>query len=151
MQAEVVVSDAADGFKAAAADTGLKHQVCKSHVLRNTEDWVAAIHQRYITAPTPRELGQDKTTLAYRLRLFSLDRWNLWRCLTLYRHWRGSNGTLLDGTNNACERAIGWWIKERYRTMRGYKREQSILNVSRLIVWAGNQLTVGADLASIIA
>jgi hypothetical protein len=28
----------------------------------------------------------------------------------------------LDGTNNSAERTIGWWIKERYRTMRGYKR-----------------------------
>ena len=35
----------------------------------------------------------------------------------------------LDGTNNACERLIGWWIKERYRTMRGYKRRLSIRNV----------------------
>jgi hypothetical protein len=35
----------------------------------------------------------------------------------------------LDGTNNACERLIGWWIKERYRTMRGYKRTLSIRNV----------------------
>jgi len=109
------------------------------------------IHLRYIQAPSPRELHQDQATLAYRLRLFSLDRWNLWRSLTLYRRWRGSDGTLLDGTNNACERAIGWWIKERYRSMRGYKRIPSILNVSRLIVWAGNQLRNGADLASIIA
>jgi transposase-like protein len=198
--AEVLVSDDADGFKQASDKNGLEHQVCKSHVLRNTESWVAEIrpklakdadgslrsigvtpqqavedvdellrlvrerqpgpaaeskleeiHQRYVHAPSPCELQQDHATLAYRLRLFSLDRWNLWRYLTLYRLWCGSDGTRLDGTNNACERAIGWWIKERYRTMRGYKRERSILNVSRLIVWAGNQLNGGADLASIIA
>ncbi len=201
VQAEVLVSDDADGFKTAAADNGLKHQVCKSHVLRNTEDWVAemrpqlardadgslkqigippeqavqdcdsllrlmqerqptpeaeaqlaAIHQRYITAPTPRELGQEKTTLAYRLRLFSLDRWNLWRRLTLYRTWQSQQGERLDGTNNATERVIGWRVKERYRTMRGYKRPASVLNVSRLIAWAGNLLDgVGADLAEVIA
>jgi len=39
--------------------------------------------------------------------------------LTRYRTWKGPQGETLDGTHNACERAIGWWIKERYRTMRG--------------------------------
>jgi len=57
--------------------------------------------------------------LAYRLRLLFLDRWNLWHRLTRYRKWKEPQGETLDGTNNACERAIGWWIKERYRTMRG--------------------------------
>jgi hypothetical protein len=201
VQAQVLVSDDADGFKSAADANGLPHQVCKAHVLRNTEAWVsqmrpllaqdadgslqqlgvtpaqavadseallklmqerrpspqanaqlAAIHRRYLAAPTPRQLGQDKETLAYRLRLFSLDRWNLWRRLTLYRAWRSPSGASLDGTNNATERVIGWWVKERYRTMRGYKRHQSVLNVSRLIAWAGNQLdTRGADLALVIA
>ena len=40
---------------------------------------------------------------------------------------------MVDGTNNGCERAIGWWDKERYRTMRGYKRPQSVVNVSLLL------------------
>ncbi len=57
----------------------------------------------------------------------------------------------LDGTNNATERAIGWWVKERYRTMRGYKRRQSVLNVSRLIAWAASHLHLaGANLATVI-
>jgi hypothetical protein len=42
-------------------------------------------------------------------------------------------------------------VKERYRTMRGYKRRQSVLNVSRLIAWAGSQLKAGgADLAAVV-
>jgi hypothetical protein len=201
VQAQVLVSDDADGFKTAADQNGLKHQVCKSHVLRNTAAWIdemrpllardadgslqrigvapeqavsdcdsllrliqercpspeadaqlAAMHQRYTAAQTPRELGQDKMTLAYRLRLFSLDRWNLWRRLTLYRAWQGPHGERMDGTNNATERAIGWRVKERYRSMRGYKRCESVLNVSRLIAWAGNLLDgPGADLAQVIA
>ena len=90
-------------------------------------------------------------TLAYRMRLFSLDRWNLWPRLTFYRTWQDEDGERLDGTNNATERAIGWWVKERYRTMRGYKRQQSVLNVSRLTAWAGSQLnTGGADLATVV-
>jgi hypothetical protein len=58
----------------------------------------------------------------------------------------------MDGTNNATERSIGWRVKERYRTMRGYKRTASVLNVSRLIAWAGNLLDGdGADLAQVVA
>ena len=57
----------------------------------------------------------------------------------------------MDGTNNACERAIGWWVKERYRTMRGYKREASVQNVSRLIAAMGNALDgPGFALAEVI-
>jgi hypothetical protein len=203
--AEVVVTDDADGFKQAADESGLEHQVCVSHVVRNTEEWIeqanteiaadadgslakiavqpeqaladceellrlmqdraripgsraageatlAAIHQRYAQAAAPKRGADEKTSLAYRLRLFTLDRWNLWGRLTLYRTWKDSQGRTLDGTNNATERAIGWWIKERYRTMRGYKRERSVLNVSRLIAWAGSQLTTGgANLATVVA
>ena len=35
--AQVLVSDDADGFKSAADELGLLHQVCKSHVKRTTE------------------------------------------------------------------------------------------------------------------
>ena len=75
----------------------------------------------------------EQASLAYRLRMLFLDRWNLWPRLTHYRTWRGPAGETIDGTNNASERAIGWRIKERYRTMRGYKRPKSAVNVSRLL------------------
>jgi len=196
--AELLVSDDADGFKTAADATGLAHQVCKAHVVRNTEAWVErheaalaadadgalaligvaparavadvrallrlvrardptpaaarelrALHQRYQGAPPPAK--GEGTSLAYRLRLFSLDRWNLWERLTRYRTWTTADGELLDGTNNATERAIGWWVKERYRSMRGYKRKDSVLNVSRLVAWAGSGLKGGGvDLALIV-
>jgi hypothetical protein len=128
------------------------------------------MHLRYILA-TPPGAG-EKATVAYRLRLLFLDRWNplvpgpkdqgLWSRLTRYRTWQGPNGETLDGTNNpgssgsrtegGSERAIGWWIKERYRTMRGYKRRKSAVNVSRLLAWCGNHLDCGgADLALVIA
>jgi hypothetical protein len=95
-------------------------------------------------------------SLAYRLRLFSQDRWNLWPRLTRYRIWEGPDGDQLDGTNNACERARGalWagWVKERYRSMRGYKRPASVLNVSRLVAAMGNALDgPGFALADVIA
>jgi hypothetical protein len=197
--AEVLVSDDADGFKSAADANGLLQQICKSHVLRNTEVWgatmtaqlaadadgslmmlgitparaladcqellrlmrerqptpeasttLAAIHGRYLGAHPP-QTG-EAATLAYRLRMFSLDRWNLWGRLTHYRSWEGPDGETLDGTNNACERAIGWWVKERYRSMRGYKRPLSVLNVSRLMAAMGNALDgPGFALAEVIA
>jgi hypothetical protein len=81
-----------------------------------------------------------------------LDRWSTWRRLARYRTWSGSKGETVDGTNNGCERAIGWWVKEWYQTIRGYKRPESAVNVSRLLAWCGNYLERGgADLALLVA
>ncbi len=195
--AQLLVTDDADAFKTTADKLGQEHQICKSHVKRNTETLIdnleskAAVdedgslaeidvtpeqaskdlerlgelilsrqpeeekeleemHQHYLDAAPPRP--GEKATVAYRLRLLFLDRWNLWRDLTRYREWTGPQGETIDGTNNGCERAIGWWVKERYRTMRGYKRPESAVNVSRLLAWCGNHLNKGgADLALLIA
>jgi hypothetical protein len=51
------------------------------------------------------------------------------RLQRLYQRYSRSD---LDGANNASERLIGWHIKERYRTMRGYRRTGSIRNVVTL-------------------
>jgi hypothetical protein len=109
-----------------------------------------AIYLRYANARKPG--NGKKHDVAYRMRNLFMDRWNLWPRLTFYRTWKDEYGNLmLDGTNNHCERAIGWWIKERYRSMRGYKREQSALDVSRLIAFAGNHLSRGLRLADLMA
>lgn len=108
------------------------------------------MYLRYVNARKPPK--GNRSTVAYRMRNLFLDRWNLWPRLTFYRTWRDEYGNvILDGTNNHCERSIGWHIKERYRSMRGYKREHSALNVSRLIAFAGNHMSRGLDLASLIA
>jgi len=196
VDADVLVTDDADGFKTVADETGRAQQVCKSHVLRNTEALVEELsasirtgqdpsleaismtseqaladlallntlihsrqpedqpqlelmYERYANARKPG--NGKKYDVAFRMRNLFLDRWNLWPRLTFYRTWKDEYGNLnLDGTNNHCERSIGWWIKERYRTMRGYKREQSALNVSRLIAFAGNHLARGLDLATLV-
>jgi len=169
--AQVLVTDDADGFKTIADEIGMHHQVCKSHVLRNTESLIECfqallksgedaslraigvsgeqvqadlghlgelvksrkreeameleqMHRRYLEAAPPAQ--GEHMSLAYRLRMLFLDRWNLWFRLTRYRSWKGPKGELLDGTNNACERAIGWWIKERYRPMRGRHQSQKM-------------------------
>ena len=109
-----------------------------------------AIYLRYASARKP---GKGKKyDLAYRMRNLFMDRWNLWPRLTFYRMWKDEDDNeILDGTNNHCERAIGWWIKERYRPMRGYKQEQSALGISRLIALAGNHLAGGLRLADLMA
>ena len=113
---------------------------------------VQEMHQRYIRAPPPRK--GEHASLAYRLRRLFGDRSKLWSRLTGYRQWNESHDDHehLDGTNNACERAIGWWVKERYRSMRGYKVPLNALRVSRLVAWCGNFLDKGgANLATLIA
>ncbi len=113
------------------------------------EKELEALYQQYACATPPKK--GETVSVAYRIRLLILDRWNLWKRLVMYRQWQGSGGEHLDGTNNRCEQAIGNWIKERYRTMRGYKREESAVGVSRLLVWAGNHtLRGGAPLVLLL-
>jgi transposase-like protein len=108
------------------------------------------IYLRYAKAPKPTK--GKKYDVAYRMRNLFMDRWNLWPRLTFYRNWKDEDGNeILDGTNNHCERAIGWWIKERYRSMRGYKQGRSALGISRLIAFAGNNLARGLRLADLMA
>lgn len=197
VDADVVVSDDADAFKQVSDQTGRSQQVCKSHVVRNTEALVAElseivsagqdhsleaigippeqaladlasltemIHARrpedqsrleeiYLKYAQARKPGKGKKyDVAYRMRNLLMDRWNLWPRLTFYRNWKDEAGNeILDGTNNHCERAIGWWIKERYRSMRGYKQERSALGISRLIAFAGNHLARGLNLTDLMA
>jgi len=88
------------------------------------------LYDRYKDVPVP-EKGQ-RHSVWYRMRMAVTRLWLHWRNLTLDQRRDD-----LDGTNNACERLIGWWIKERYRTMRGYKRTESIRNVVTLTAEIG--------------
>ena len=130
--------------------TDLDHLLDLIHTRQPSQgDDLRDAYLRYAPAPSPQK--GETASLAYRLRALFLDRWNLWPRVTRYRTWRSPLDEQIDGTNNGCERSIGWWVKERYRSMRGYKREQSALNVSRLLCWCGNQLAIGAALAEVLA
>ena len=96
--------------------------------------WQLFERYRYAPAPAPGE----RATMWYRFRLALQRWWSNWGSLTLDQRWRGPGGETLDGTNNATERAIGWWVKERYRTMRTYKRKESVRNVCNLICHLGS-------------
>ncbi|MCA1705020.1 MAG: transposase [Actinobacteria bacterium] len=108
---------------------------------------IAALAARYQGAPPPAQ--GHKATMWYRLRLLTLDWSENWARLALYQHWRSDRGEKLDGTNNVTEQVIGQCVKERYRTMRTYKREASILNVSSLIGWARTN-GAGGNLAELV-
>ena len=90
------------------------------------------LYHRYKAAPQPKR-GQ-RHTVWYRTRMLVTRLWERWKPLTLDQRRDD-----LDGTNNTCERVIGWWAKERYRLMRGYKRPQSIHNVVTLTARMGNR------------
>lgn len=92
-----------------------------------------ALAARYQMAPPPPQGG--KATMWYRMRLLTLDWSENWSRLAFYQTWRGDNQEKLDGTNNVTEQIIGQSVKERYRTMRSYKRKESIRNVSSLLGW----------------
>jgi transposase-like protein len=174
--AEVLVSDDLDVYKGVADEAGLDHQICRSHVKRNVDDWaesmteqlkndeplpkgvdssperlqedvqaiqqlvrerppdalssLAILYYRYVAAPVPKK--GEHHTVWYRMRMRVTRLWENWNRLTLDQRRDD-----LDGTNNSCERLIGWWIKERYRTMRGYKRTESIRNVATLTARIG--------------
>ena len=88
------------------------------------------MYHRYMAAPVPKK--GERHTVWYRMRMLVTRLWERWHRLTLDQRRDD-----LDGTNNSAERLIGWWIKERYRTMRGYKRTESIRNVATLTARMG--------------
>jgi transposase-like protein len=94
------------------------------------EERLEEFYDRYKAVPRPK-VGQ-RHTVWYRMRMMITRLWERWRRLTLDQR-RGD----LDGTNNSSERCIGWWLKEHYRVMRGYKRTESILNVFTLTARMG--------------
>jgi transposase-like protein len=165
VEAEVMVSDDLDVYKQVADELNLAHQICRGHVKRNVEELAESIEkqlQRKEPLPegvisSPERLREDLQTLRQLVRTRpgdapdQLERlyhrykaapvpkkgqrhtaWYRWQRLTLDQRRED-----LDGTNNSTERLIGWWIKERYRTMRGYKRTQSIHNVATLTARMG--------------
>jgi len=152
--AEVLVTDDADAFKAAAEAAGLKQQICQRHVVPNTLHLLSeigmellarqqagsptgpeglsieqALQQRYQVASPP--LPGKKASSFYRLRLLTLDLAEDWAKLTLSDTCRAGDGQrFIPVTNNASGQRIGLNIKERYRTMRGYKSKWSARQVS---------------------
>lgn len=90
------------------------------------------LYHGYKAAPKPPP--KQRHSVWYRMRMLLTRLWVRWDRLTLDLR---RNDLTLEGTNNASERLIGWWIKERDRSMRGYKRPASIFNVVTLTARMG--------------
>ena len=106
-----------------------------------------ALAERYQGAAPPKP--HCKASMWYRMRLLTLDWSEHWSRLVRFQSWRGAHDETMDGTNNVTEQIIGQRVKERYRTMRGYKRDASILNVSSLLGWVGMQ-PLGYNLGELV-
>lgn len=185
----VLVTADHGAYQEVVDDLGVAHQLCRSHIQRNTDDLADSLSRQLErqeppppdTELTPEQLQADleqlqqlvrerpadgeeqleqlydqykdvpvpaphtKHSVWYRMRMLVTRLWQRWRKFTLDQRRDD-----LDGTNNAAERLIGWWIKERYRTMRGYKREESIKNVVTLTALMGAQPGY-FDLATLVA
>jgi len=121
----------------------LQHLICERR--GDACDHLQRLYQCYQAAPKPPQ--GTRHPVWYRMRMLITRLWNRWSRLTLDLRRPDLD---MDGTNNASERLIGWWIKERYRTMRGYKRTESIFNVVTLTARMG--LCSGTyDLAEVYA
>jgi hypothetical protein len=154
-----------------AAELGLEHQLCLTHVRKaltkrsksilaqarqtGLNDWqieqlatelaqlrtliralpatgsrdLEELHRRYLYAASPRK--NEQASVAYRMRLLTLELWEHWDKLRLYLR---RPELRLDGTNNGTERAIGK-SKVRYKTMRGYKSLPGLCNGIALTQW----------------
>jgi hypothetical protein len=88
------------------------------------------LYFHYSAAPGPGK--GERASLWYRMRNHVLHLWDNWRRLTTYRRLQHRDDLEIDATNNGAERAIGRVAKERYRTTRGYKREESTLSTTPL-------------------
>ncbi len=101
------------------------------------------LYDRHRAARQPPK-GQ-RHTVWYRMRMLITRLWDRWARLTLDQRRDD-----LDGTDNSSERMIGWWMKERCRTMRGYKRTEAARNV--VTITAGMAVRSGHyDMAELYA
>jgi transposase-like protein len=51
VDAEVLVSDDLDTYKSVADEAGLDHQICRSHVKRNVDDWAQSVLEQLRACP----------------------------------------------------------------------------------------------------
>jgi hypothetical protein len=100
----------------------------------SSQSALEALQRRYQVAPPP--LPGRKASSFYRLRLLGMDLAEDWSRLTLSDICREPDGRrFVPATNNRSEQRIGLNIKERYRTMRGYKSKWSMRQVPALTAY----------------
>jgi len=130
LQAEEPVPDGVDSSpERLLGDVELLRQLVRVRPA-DGEEQLAQMYARYQAVPPPK--AGKRHTVWWRFRMLVTRLWERWLRLTLDQRRND-----LDGTNNSSERCIGWWLKEHYRVMRGYKRTESIRNVFTLTARMG--------------
>ena len=145
-------------YKPVVSRLGVDHQICIAHVrkwvwnrLREIDgwDWYRNRIWRLVTE-LPRGGGRELLDLEPRVRRqpklhrLVVELCEKWRSLTCYQRVRG-----MPQTNNCTERTIGR-SKIRYRTVRGYKSEEGMMNGLGLTQWVWSGVN-DLELSSLIA
>ena len=138
-----MVTDDLATYKPVAERLGLRHQVCLTHVRKNVtkmlkrlpgQEPVKELVRELIKELPPwgkgalRELAKElRRSTPWRMFLTALA--NKWESLRLHLEEEG-----VPATNNRCEQCIGR-SKVRYKTIRGFKSEEGMLNFVALTQW----------------
>lgn len=155
---KAMVSDDLSTYKPAVEELGLEHQICLAHVRKNVSrrlreiegwDWHKA-RIWLLLNELPEGGGAELLRMERKVRenvesrRLVVELSNKWRSLTRHKRIRG-----LPETNNCTERVIGR-SKIRYKTIRGYKSVDGMLNGLWLTqwVWSGDD---GLSLSELVA
>lgn len=153
-----LVSDDLSTYKPVAERLGVEHQVCLAHVRKNVsvrldeiEGWEEYKGRIWELLNELDERGglrlldmERRVRGEPKLRRLVVDLCNKWRSLLCHRRYRS-----VPSTNNCTERVIGR-SKIRYKTVRGYKSMDGMMNGLGLTqwVWRGED---GLDLSELVA
>lgn len=140
---QVLVTDDLSTYKPVAERLGLQHQVCIAHVRKNVTKRLKRLPGQEAVKEEVRALMREFPPWGERaLRQFAkaLRRHVPWRRFLseLADKWhslrRFLDNPAVPATNNVTERAIGR-SKVRYKTVRGFKSEEGMLNLVALTQW----------------
>lgn len=141
--ATTLVTDDLVTYKPVVERLGLRHQVCVAHVRKNVTRRLKRLPGQEAVKEVVRELVRDFPPWgerALRELAKALRRHTAWR--TFLRELADKWGSLrlhledekVPATNNVTERSIGR-TKVRYKTVRGFKSQEGLLNLVALTQW----------------
>ena len=155
---KALVSDDLSAYKPVVEELGLEHQICLAHVRKNVsrrldeiEGWDWRKERIWCLLNELPESGggelmrmERKVRGNDKLRRLAVELSNKWKSLRRYKRIRS-----LPETNNCTERVIGR-SKVRYKTVRGYKSDDGMLNGlwPTQWVWSGDD---GLSLSELVA
>lgn len=155
---ESMVTDDLNTYKPVVEHLGVDHQVCIAHVrkwvwnrLREIDGWEWYKSRIWLLmTELPMQGGRELLDMERRVReqqklhRLVVELCEKWRSLTCHQRVRG-----MPQTNNCTERTIGR-SKIRYRTVRGYKSEEGMMNGLGLTQWVWSGMDE-LDLGDLIA